>query len=73
MTGVVASVTRILILYIKIYEDDEDYYSYPIQAMDQGGKGILIISQRHWIYKYSIREILKRQLNRIIINSIEYI
>ena len=73
MTGIGASVTGIIILYIKIYEDDEDYYSYPIQAVDQGGKGILIFPQRHWMYKHSIREILKRHLNGIIINSIEYI
>ena len=32
MTAIVASVTGIIILYIKTYEDDEDYYSYPIQA-----------------------------------------
>ena len=30
MTGIVATVTGIIILYIKTYEDDEDYYSYPI-------------------------------------------
>ena len=34
MTGIVASVTGIIILYIKIYEDHDDYYSYPIQAVD---------------------------------------
>ena len=28
----------------KIYEDDEDYYSYPIQAVDQGGNGILVFA-----------------------------
>ena len=58
MIGIVASVTGIIILYIKTYEDDEDYYLYPIQAVDQGGKGILVFPQRHWIYKHSIREIL---------------
>ena len=47
MTGIVASVTGIIILYIKIYEDDEDYYSYPIQAVDQGENGILVFTQRH--------------------------
>ena len=47
MTGIVASVTGIIILYIKTYEDDEDYYSYPIQAIDQGENGILVFSQRH--------------------------
>ena len=73
MTGIVASVTGIIILYIKIYEDDEDYYSYPIQAVDQGGNGILVFPQGHWIYKHSIREILKRKLNGIIINLVEYI
>ena len=73
MTGIVASVTGIIILYIKTYEDDEDYYLYPIQAVDQGENGILVFPQRHWIYKHSIREILKRQLNGIIINPIEYI
>ena len=46
-TGIVASVTGIIILYIKIYEDDEDYYLYPIQAVDQGGKGILVFPERH--------------------------
>ena len=41
MTGIVATVTGIIILYyIKIY--DEDYYSYPIQAVDQGENGILV-------------------------------
>ena len=53
MTGMVASVTGITILYIKIYKDDEDCYSYPIQAVDQGENGILVFPQRHWIYKYS--------------------
>ena len=47
MTGIVASVTGIIILYIKTYEDDEDYYSYPIQAVDQGENGILVFAQRH--------------------------
>ena len=47
MTGIVATVTGIIILYIKTYEDDEDYYLYPIQAVDQGGKGILVFPQRH--------------------------
>ena len=47
MTGIVASVTGIIILYIKIYKDDEDYYSYPIQAVDQGENGILVFPQRH--------------------------
>ena len=75
MTGIVASVTRIIILhvYIKIYEDDEDYYSYPIQVVDQGGKGILVLPQRHWIYKHSIRDIVTRKLNQTIINPIEHI
>ena len=73
MTGIIASVTGIIILYIKTYEDDEDYYSYPIQAVDQGGNGILVFPQRHWIYKHSIREIHKRQLNGITNNPIEYI
>ena len=62
MTGIVATVTGIVILYIKTYEDDEDYYSYPIQAVDQGRNGILVFPQRHWMYKHSIREILKREL-----------
>ena len=50
MTGIVATVTGIIILYIKTYEDDEDdedYYSYPIQAVDQGENGILVFAQRH--------------------------
>ena len=47
MTGIVATVTGIIILYIKTYEDDEDYYLYPIQAVDQGGNGILVFPQRH--------------------------
>ena len=47
MTGIVASVTGIIILYINIYEDDEEYYSYPIQAVDQGKNGILVFPQRH--------------------------
>ena len=42
MTGIVASVTGIIIQYIKIFKDDEDYYSYPIQAVDQGENGILV-------------------------------
>ena len=45
MTGIVATVTGITILYIKIYEDDEDYYSYPIQAVDQGENGILVFAK----------------------------
>ena len=45
MTGIVATVTGITILYIKIYEDDEDYYSYPIQAVDQGENGILVFPE----------------------------
>ena len=32
---------------IKTYEDDKDYYSYPIQAVDHGEKGILVFPQRH--------------------------
>ena len=47
MTDIVASVTGIIILYINIYEDDEDYYSYSIQAMDQGQCGILVYLERH--------------------------
>ena len=47
MTGIVATVTGIIILYIKIYEDDEDYYLYPIQAVDQGENGILVFAQRY--------------------------
>ena len=47
MTGIVATVTGIIILYIKTYED-EDYCSYPIQAVDQGEKGILVFAQRYW-------------------------
>ena len=50
MTGIVASVTGIIILYIKIYEDAYDaegYYSYPIQAVDQGENGILVFAQRY--------------------------
>ena len=45
MTGIVATVTGIIILYIKMYEDDED--SYPIQAVDQGENGILVFPQRY--------------------------
>ena len=47
MTSVVALVTGIIILYIKIYEDDEDYYSYPIQAVDQRGNGRLVYLEIH--------------------------
>ena len=47
MTGIVATVTGIIILYIKTYEEDEDYCSYPIQAVDQGEKGILVFAQRY--------------------------
>ena len=39
MTGIVASVTGIIILYINIYEGDEDYYSYPIQAVEAVDQG----------------------------------
>ena len=47
MTAIVASATVITVLYIKIYENGEDYYSYPIQAVDQGENGILVFAQRH--------------------------
>ena len=43
MIGIVALVTAIL--YFIIYEDDEDYYSYPIQAVDQGENGILVFPE----------------------------
>ena len=46
MIGIVATVTGIIILYyIKIYKDDENYYSYPIQAVDQGENGILVFPE----------------------------
>ena len=69
-------------LYNKIYEDDEDYYSYPIQAVDQGENGILVFALYYKIYEddeeyysYPIQaiaktqniQILKRQLNGYII------
>ena len=46
-TGIVASVMGIIIQYIKIFKDDEDYYSYPIQAVDQGENGRLVYLERH--------------------------
>ena len=46
MIGIVALVTAIL--YFIIYEDDEDdedYYSCPIQVVDQGENGILVFPE----------------------------
>ena len=47
-------------LYNKIYEDDEDYYSYPIQAVDQGENGILVFAlYNNKIYETTTRILFK--------------